>query len=108
MSSAVLDIIVNALGWIGAIGCVGAYLLVTNGKWTPKGLPFQFTNLASASLLCLVAGYHGVWPSVAANIVWIAIGVHAIVAVARARYLSTRDRRISSASVLDAEVGLAA
>lgn len=112
MPSVALDTLISALGWIGALGAVVAYAMATRGTWPPRSLHFQATNLASATLLCLVAGYHEVWPSVAANIVWIGVGAQALTMIARAHLRRVRARRsssnLSSGTTSDSEISLAA
>lgn len=80
-----LDAFVMFLGWIGAAAGVVAYAMVSRGRWAASSAPFQLTNLTAAGLMGMVAAANGVWPSVAANIVWIVIGVQAIVVIVRAR-----------------------
>ncbi|WP_313662767.1 hypothetical protein [Cellulosimicrobium cellulans] len=80
-----LDAFVMFLGWIGAAAGVVAYAMVSRGRWAASSAPFQLTNLTAAGLMGMVAAANGVWPSVAANIVWILIGVQAIVVIVRAR-----------------------
>ncbi|QJW35125.1 CBU_0592 family membrane protein [Cellulosimicrobium protaetiae] len=80
-----LDSIVMFLGWIGAAAGVVAYAMVSRGRWAASSAPFQLTNLTAAGLMGMVAAANGVWPSVAANLVWIVIGVQAVVVLLRAR-----------------------
>jgi hypothetical protein len=80
-----LDTLVMILGWVGAAAGVVAYGMVSRGRWTPSSAHFQLTNLTAAGLMGLVAATNGVWPSVFANVVWIVIGVQAVVLLVRAR-----------------------
>ncbi len=80
------DTVTTLLGWVGAVGGVSAYAMVTRGKWTACGLPFQLTNFVAAGFLCTTAARGGVWPSVAANVVWMAVGVQAFIVIARGRH----------------------
>ncbi len=80
-----LDIIVTTLGWLGAFSGVGAYALVTSGRWTPSGLPFQLTNAGVALCLGAITFSKGAWPSAAANVVWFLIGTRALWKIARSR-----------------------
>ncbi|WP_139123175.1 CBU_0592 family membrane protein [Cellulosimicrobium cellulans] len=80
-----LDTFVMILGWVGAAAGVVAYAMVSRGRWTPSSAHFQLTNLGAAGLMGLVAAANGVWPSVFANLVWIVIGVQAVVLLVRAR-----------------------
>ena len=91
-----LDAIVMFLGWIGAAAGVVAYAMVSRGRWAPSSAPFQLTNLTAAGLMGMVAAANGVWPSVAANLVWVLIGAQAI--AARGRAPGARGRRRAAAA----------
>ncbi|MGV8977200.1 MAG: CBU_0592 family membrane protein [Cellulomonas sp.] len=77
--------LVTALGWIGAVTCVGAYALVSRGTWAVSSRRFQVANVAAALMMCLVAARGHVWASVAANIVWALIGARTVTTLMRAR-----------------------
>jgi len=65
-------------GWIGAIGTVGAYAMVSQRRMEAHSLRFQTINVACAALLSVSALSVHNWPSMASNLVWMAIGVHAL------------------------------
>lgn len=81
--------LVTALGWIGAVTCVGAYGLVSRGTWSVSSRRFQVANVAAALMMGLVAARGHVWASVAANVVWAVIGTRTIATVMRARRAET-------------------
>ncbi|HEX5332376.1 MAG TPA: hypothetical protein VFW79_07010 [Cellulomonas sp.] len=81
--------LVTAIGWIGAVTCVGAYGLVSRGTWSVSSRRFQVTNVAAALMMCIVAARGHVWASVAANLVWAVIGARTIATVMRARRAQT-------------------
>lgn len=96
--------VINVLGWVGAVMGFVAYLLVSRGTWGGMTLAYQVTNLTAALLMFLVAAVNGVWPSAAANIAWITIGVHSTVTIVRKR---AEQREAARAVVEDAEATLA-
>jgi hypothetical protein len=67
-------------GWIGAIGTVGAYALVSQRRMEAHSIRFQMINVVCAALLSLSALSVHSWPSMASNLVWMGIGVHALFA----------------------------
>jgi hypothetical protein len=77
--------VVTALGWVGAVTCLVAYVCVTRGRWSPTSGRYQAANVVSGLLMGLVAASSGVWPSVVTNAVWAVVGVHAVGVVLRAR-----------------------
>lgn len=75
--------IVGLLGWSGAAVLLLAYALVSRGRVTGDGLPYQAMNVYGAAALAFNSAVNGAWPSVALNIVWIVIGLLALRAAAR-------------------------
>jgi hypothetical protein len=65
-------------GWIGAVGTVGAYALVSQRRIEAHSLRFQTINVVCALLLSISALSVHNWPSAASNVVWMSIGVHAL------------------------------
>jgi hypothetical protein len=84
MSPTLLTVI-TVLGWIGAAAGLVAYAQVSRGRWTSSSSAFQATNIVAAVLMCVVAGVNGVWPSAAANVAWIVIGIQTLLMAQRAR-----------------------
>ena len=60
--------VIAVVGWAGAALLLGAYALVSAGRLAGGGLTFQLMNLGGA------AAVTGAWPSVALNLVWLAVG----------------------------------
>lgn len=80
-----MPVVVTALGWIGAVTCLTAYVLVTQGRWSPTSGRYQLANVLSGLMLGTVAASSGVWPSVVTNLVWAAVALHAGVVLLRRR-----------------------
>ena len=80
-----MQVVVTAIGWIGAATCVAAYALVSRGTWSVSSRRFQVANVAAALMMCLVAARGHVWASVAANFVWAVIGTRTVATLMRAR-----------------------
>jgi hypothetical protein len=78
-----MDLLVEVVGWLGAAALLLAYGAVSAGRLTPGGGPFQALNLFGAAALAANGAYHGAWPSVGLNTVWVVIGAVALVQVAR-------------------------
>jgi hypothetical protein len=99
--------LVTALGWLGAVTCLVAYVLVTQGKWSPTSGRYQAANVVSGLFMGLVAASSGVWPSVVTNAVWALVGTHAVAVVLRARRQRAREAAQATVTPTDAlpEVG---
>jgi len=91
--------LVTALGWVGAVTCLVAYVCVTRGRWAPTSGRYQLANVVSGLLMGLVAASSGVWPSVVTNAVWAVVGAHAVVVVLKAR----RQRQRAAAGLAPAD-----
>jgi hypothetical protein len=72
------DLIIDLAGWLGAIILLLAYALVSGKKLDGAGVPYQLLNLSGSGLLAANSIYHGAIPSVFVNVVWILIGLVAI------------------------------
>jgi len=86
-----LNTLVDVLGWAGAASLLLAYGLTSAGRLPPEGARFQTLNLFGAVALTVNSAYHSAWPSAALNIVWIGIGVAALVRGRRGRRRSHAD-----------------
>jgi hypothetical protein len=79
-------------GWIGAVGTVGAYAMVSQRRMEAHSLRFQVINVACAALLSVSALSVHNWPSMASNLVWMAIGVHALLGARQALRAAVTNR----------------
>ncbi|MEU4719668.1 hypothetical protein AB0G06_08530 [Nonomuraea dietziae] len=74
-----MDLLVAAVGWIGAGLMLYGYARVSAGAMAGDGLPYQLTNLAGSLALMVNTAYNAAWPSAILNVVWAAIGAVSIV-----------------------------
>jgi hypothetical protein len=77
--------VIDIMGWVGAVLLLLAYALVSNRKLAGDSVRFQLLNLSGGLLLAINSGYHGALPSVAVNGVWIVIGLIALLRARRQR-----------------------
>jgi len=71
--------IFDAFGWVGAACVVIPYALVVTGRLAGTTTAFRVANIVGGILLLLNTWYHAAYPSAAVNVVWIVIGVYALV-----------------------------
>jgi len=90
------SLLLTLAGWLGALGTVTAYALLTFGKLTSTSAIFQSLNIAGAALLCVSATVSQAWPSAAVNAVWIVIGLQAVVPLVKR--LTQRADSVSTAA----------
>lgn len=72
------EILIEAAGWTGAVLILGAYILLSLGRLQGNSPAYQWANVIGAAGFILNSGYHGAIPSVAINILWVAIGIFAL------------------------------
>jgi hypothetical protein len=77
--------VIDIMGWVGAILLLLAYALVSSRKLAGDSVRFQLLNLSGGLLLAANSAYHGALPSVAVNAVWIIIGLVALLRARRQR-----------------------
>ena len=94
MSGQGTGMIAAALGWVGTIGTMGAYVLLSRGHWHATSLRYAALNAVGGVLGAAGSILYGAWPSVASNLLWSAVAAHSIL-------LTYRERR---AARLAAEV----
>ena len=77
--------IASAMGWIGTIGSICAYLLLSRGQWDATSLRYSFLNLVAGALAGSASALYGAWPSVGSNVLWCAIAIHSAATTLRKR-----------------------
>ena len=88
--------IAPAMGWIGTLGTISAYVLLSRGR-RPRPPCATPPSTASAGLLAAGASAaYGAWPSVVSNLLWPCLAVHSAVATLHAR----RTRRMAAVTQL--------
>ncbi|CAN5387906.1 hypothetical protein BH10PSE13_BH10PSE13_05960 [soil metagenome] len=78
-------ILIEVIGWIGAILVLGAYILVSVGRLSGTSAAFQWMNAVGAAFFVVNTWWHGAIPSMSLNIVWSLIGFWALWRMRRSR-----------------------
>ena len=78
-----LTLIVDILGWIGAVLLLYGYARVSSGKWTGSTRGYQVVNIGGSILFIINSGYHGAYPSVAVNVIWAGIAAVTLVRIGK-------------------------
>ncbi len=84
-------ILVNVLGWTGAILGIVAYYMVSNNKVAATSFNYQIANIVSAILVFTNSAYYGAFPSAMVNVIWVIIG---LMAMHRFGLLTKRSRKV--------------
>lgn len=71
-------ILVEIVGWGGALLILAAYVLLTLGRIQAQSVSYQVMNVAGAAGFMINGWVNGALPSAALNLIWMGIGVYAL------------------------------
>lgn len=74
-----------ALGWIGTVGTIGAYVMLSRGLWSVTSVRYGVLNVLGGLLCATASSAYGAWPSVASNLVWSGVAAHSVAMTIRSR-----------------------
>jgi hypothetical protein len=80
-----LKLAIEVAGWIAAVLILTAYGLLSAGKLTGKSVAYQVMNIVGAIGFVINTGYNGAIPSAVLNVIWVGIGVWALVKIRMSR-----------------------
>jgi hypothetical protein len=80
-----IEIMVEVVGWAGALLILLAYLLLSSGKLTGQSLVYQGMNVVGAAGFVINGWWHGAIPSASLNVLWLLIGAIASWRIIRKR-----------------------
>lgn len=73
-----MSLLIEVVGWIGAVLVLGAYGLLTMGKLRSMSWSYQLMNLFGSTGLAVNGFWNGAFPSVGLNLIWMGIGIFAL------------------------------
>jgi hypothetical protein len=73
------ELLVEAAGWGGALLILGAYALLTAERVTSRSALYQGMNVAGAAGFIVNGWWHGAIPSAVLNVIWMMIGLVALI-----------------------------
>ena len=80
-----MKLAVEVIGWMGAALILVAYGLLSAGKLTGRSTLYQGLNIVGAVAFVINSGVNGAYPSAGLNVIWIGIGVYALIKYRGAR-----------------------
>ena len=72
--------LIEVAGWAGALAVLVAYALVSAERVSSRSWSYQLLNIGGAAGLVINSSWNGAIPSAVVNLIWIGIGVYALVA----------------------------
>lgn len=67
------------LGWVGTIGTLMAYLMVSHGRLQANSRRYAALNIVGGVLGGSASALYGAWPGAASNFIWAAVGILTVV-----------------------------
>ena len=77
-----LDLWMEIVGWIGGGLILAGYFMLSAGKLDAKSRTYQWLNVIGALGFIANSSWNGAWPSAALNVIWVGIGVVALMRIA--------------------------
>lgn len=71
----------EVVGWIGGALILAAYFMLSAGKLDAKSPTYQWLNVVGALGFIANSSWNGAWPSAALNVIWVGIGIVALVRI---------------------------
>lgn len=73
-----MPLLIEVAGWSGAVIILVAYGLLSADRIAARSNAYQFMNIVGAAGFVINSGAKGAYPSAVLNLIWIAIGVFAV------------------------------
>ena len=73
-----MKLLIEIIGWAGAATILAAYGLLSAGKLDSRSQLYQGMNIVGAAGFVINSGWNGALPSAVLNVIWIGIGIYAL------------------------------
>lgn len=73
-----MNLVMEIVGWIGAALVLAGYGLLSAHKLDSRSVTYQLLNIGGSLGLVINTLWNGAIPSAAVNVIWMAIGMHAV------------------------------
>jgi hypothetical protein len=73
-----MTLLIEIIGWAGAVLVLLAYGLLSAHRLSSRSGTYQVLNIGGSVGLLINALWNGAIPSAAVNLIWMAIGAHAL------------------------------
>ena len=93
--------IAAAMGWVGTIGSISAYVLLSRGQWHATSLRYSALNGAAGLLAGGASAVYGAWPSMVSNLIWSCIALHSAVTTLHERRSAEQLAEVVRLPVVD-------
>jgi hypothetical protein len=80
-----MRLLIEVIGWASAVLILVAYGLLSTGRLDGRSVTYQAMNVAGAAGFIVNSGWNGALPSAGLNVVWLMIGLYALLRKRAAR-----------------------
>ena len=80
-----MRILIEVIGWSAALLILVAYGLLSTGRLDGRSVAYQAMNVVGAAGFIVNSGWNGALPSAGLNVVWLMIGLYALLRKRAAR-----------------------
>ena len=74
-----MRVAIEVAGWCGATLLLSAYGLLSTGRLREESLIYHLMNILGGIGFAVNSGWNGALPSAAMNVIWIGIGLYALI-----------------------------
>ncbi|MDQ3395496.1 MAG: hypothetical protein M3512_15485 [Bacteroidota bacterium] len=86
-----MNILVDAIGWIGSLEVIAAYIMVSFEFKKINRKVYQGLNATGSLFLIINTIYHGAYPSAFVNVIWLIIAAIALFNLAKVEKIKSPD-----------------
>jgi hypothetical protein len=80
-----MSILIEVVGWAGALLIITAYTLLSSGRLQGRSIPYQLLNFVGSACFVVNGACNGAWPSAGLNFLYMGIGAVMLVRLTRRR-----------------------
>ena len=77
------NVVIDSIGWVGALLLLAAYALVSMRKLEGDSLVYQLLNMLGGTFLIVNSFHYKAFPSVGVNVAWIGIAIYSMIRIRR-------------------------
>jgi len=73
-----MKLLIEVIGWTSAVLILVAYAMLSTGKLDGRSRLYQGMNVVGAAGFIINSGWNGAYPSAVLNVIWMGIGLYAL------------------------------
>lgn len=73
-----MKLAIEVIGWAGAVLILASYALLSARRLRAESFTYQALNIVGAAGFVINSGWNGALPSATMNVIWMGIGIYAV------------------------------